>query len=102
MIKSDLKRNSEIKPAGSDSTKDLVVDNADIDLIFSPGHMADVDCSLKDPVVDNTAKDVVVDETLKDPVAHDPTKDTVVSDSEKKPSRYRSKPKKKKERILEH
>ena len=109
--KSDLKSDSENEPVGSDSTKDPVVDDVNIDLIFTPGHMAEADHSLKDPdnsdskkestkelVVDDTAKDVIVNETLKDPVAHDPTKDPVVNDSEKKPNRYRPIPKKKKKK----
>ena len=73
-IKSDVKNKLEIEPT-------------DIDLIFSPGHMADVDRSLKDPVVNDTAKDVVVDDIVKDPVAvgsdstKEPTKDLVVDDT---------------------
>ena len=92
----------DIKATKSDSKDEPV----NINLIFTPGCMAEGDRSIqqrlaekdnsdstKDPVVSDSMKDPVVGDTTKDPATRDSLKDPVVIDLRKEASQHRSKPK---------
>ena len=105
VTKGDAVVDPKIKDDPSDSNNDSVVNDADIDLIFSPGHMADVDRSLKDPADSDSKKEldsnVIEPETVVETVVDDSklesTPDLVVIESKTGPVggnnvQYKSKP----------
>ena len=117
--KSDSKSDSNNDPVVDDEEKDPVVDEVNVDLIFSPGHMTDVDRSLKDPDDSDSMKEIdsnpdpVVVETVVDDSELESTPDPVLVELEVGPAvvgnkvkynpkpngqEYRSKPKSKKKK----
>ena len=83
----------KIKVDPSDLNSNPVVDDVNIDLIFSPGHMADVDRSLEDPADSDSKKELdsnviepnTVVETVVDESELESTPDPVVIESKTGP-----------------